>query len=286
MPARALLANLWPRRKMPALSAKSSSPPKSFSVSPSKLKVGDELQLLPSGCKIKVDWNLKSPKMELKNRADGEAPLRWLLSEVSEVVFVTTPGEEVCMRLHLDTDTPEGRGGAGGGTEEGGAHCGPLAAAVRGGALRRGWKVVYLQRQDADKALASLQAWSATKAPGLKVTEERRERRLSSAHSAAREVEAAIVAAGLAATVRIGITGADIARASAHLAGLRACGRPVEPASCAAGAGWVLGIGSGFLVDEGGGKQPLRVRVRVTLTLTSLNAATLSRLADRLAAWV
>ena len=34
---------------MPAPSAKSSSPPKSFSVSPSKLKVGDELQLLPSG---------------------------------------------------------------------------------------------------------------------------------------------------------------------------------------------------------------------------------------------
>ena len=33
---------------MPAPSAKSSSPPKSFSVSPSKLKVGDEqLQLLP-----------------------------------------------------------------------------------------------------------------------------------------------------------------------------------------------------------------------------------------------
>ena len=47
---------------------------KSFSVSPSKLKVGDEeeLQLLPSGCKIKVDWNLKSPKMELKNQTDGE----------------------------------------------------------------------------------------------------------------------------------------------------------------------------------------------------------------------
>ena len=121
---------------------------KSFSVSPSKLKVGDEeeLQLLPSGCKIKVDWNLKSPKMELKNQTDGET-LRWHLSEVSKVVFVTTPGEEVCMRLHLDTDTPEGKGG-GETTEEGG----PLATAVSRGALRRGWKVVYLQRQDADKS--------------------------------------------------------------------------------------------------------------------------------------
>ena len=239
-------------RKPPAKSssppAKSSSPPaKSFSVSPSKLKVGDEeLQLLPSGCKIKVDWNLKSPKMELRSHTDGKM-LQWHLSEVSEVLFVTTPGEEVCMRLHLDTDTPEGKGG--GTAEEGGL----LAAAVSRGALRRGWKVVYLQRQDADKALASLLAWSAAKAPGLKVTEERGERRVSSPPPLAapsRAVEAAIVAAGLSATVRIGITVAATAQASAHLAGLRAGGRPVEAAACAAGGGWVLGVGSGFLVDE------------------------------------
>ena len=234
---------------MPATPAKSSSPPaKSFSVSPSKLKVGDEeLQLLPSGCKIKVDWNLKSPKMELKNQTDGET-LQWHLSEVSKVVFVTTPGDEVCMRLHLDTDTPEGKGG-GGTAEEGGVL--PLAAAVSRGALRRGWKVVYLQRHDADKALASLLAWSATKAPGLKVSEERGERLVSSSHLAgpSRAVEAAVVAAGLSATVRIGITGAAIAQASAHLATLRAGGRPVQAAACAAGGGWVLGVGSGFLVD-------------------------------------
>ena len=236
----------------PTPPAKSTSPPaKSFSVSPSKLKVGDEeLQLLPSGCKIKVDWNLKSPKMELKNQTDGEA-LRWTLSEVSKVIFVTTPGEEVCMRLHLDTDTPEGKGGGTGGTAEEG---GPLAAAVSRGALRRGWKVVYLQRQDADKALASLLAWSATKAPGLEVTEERGERLVSSPHLAApsRAVEAAIVAAGLSATVRIGIAVAATAQASAHLAGLRIAGRSVLAcaAACAAGSGLVLGVGSGFLVDE------------------------------------
>ena len=204
------------------------TPAKTFSVSPSKLKLGDTELQLPKG-KIKVDWNLKTPKMTVES--DGEK-LSWILSEVSQIVFVTTPGEEVCMRLHLDTDTPEAKGGGGGG---------PLVAA---GALRRGWKVVYLQRREADKARASINSWRAEKAPDLEVIDSEGSSRLElgspltpgaptplcarasgiliSLHSApkprASRVAAspapstpstpstpALVAAGLAATVRLGI---------------------------------------------------------------------------------
>ena len=224
------------------------TPAKTFSVSPSRLKVGDEELLLPRGCKIRVDWTLKSPKMELKNQTDGET-LAWHLSEVSKVIFVTAPGEEVCMRWHLDTDTPEGKGGGGSAEEDR-----PLAAAVRRGALRRGWKVVYLQRQDAEKARTSLLAWSATKVPSLEVTDEVPP--ASPPLAAHRAVEAAIVAAGLAATVRLGIAVATTAQASAVLADLRSAGRrPVVASPCAAGGGWVLGVGSGAAWSQCPGSQ-------------------------------
>eukprot|EP00908_Phaeocystis_cordata_P025195 Transcript_7644.p2 GENE.Transcript_7644~~Transcript_7644.p2 ORF type:complete len:211 (+),score=67.64 Transcript_7644:172-804(+) len=175
------------------------TPAKTFSVSPSKLKLGDTELQLPKG-KIKVDWNLKTPKMTVES--DGEK-LSWILSEVSQIVFVTTPGEEVCMRLHLDTDTPEAKGGGGGG---------PLVAA---GALRRGWKVVYLQRREADKARASINSWRAEKAPDLEVIDSEGSSRLElgspltpaspAPSTPSTPSTPALVAAGLAATVRLGI---------------------------------------------------------------------------------
>ena len=147
------------------------------------------------------------------------------------------------MRVHLDTDVPEGKGRR----LSAGAENATLADAVEHGALRRGWKVVYLQRKDAAKAQASLRSWQA-KVPGLELRND------AGGFGSPLVMATQPPSFGLeelvrrcqAATVRIGVVVADQSALNGRCLSGPATQRP--------GGDWVLGAGSGFLVDDNRGE--------------------------------